>query len=57
MKIGTDTYIKWKQEHYDHNVIKSYSINICHTLARKNTQTNSISSFLQILHFLGSPQT
>ena len=31
MKTGTDTYIQWKQEHYDQDVIKSYSSYICHT--------------------------
>ena len=34
-----------EQEHYEQDVIKSY--NICHTPARKNTQTNSILPFLQ----------
>ena len=47
MKTGTDTYIQWKQERYDQDVIKSYSSCICLTPARKNTQTNSISHFLQ----------
>ena len=45
MKTGTDTYIQWKQKHYDQDVIRSYSSYICHTLARKNTQTNNISPF------------
>ena len=45
MKTGIDTYIQWKQEHYGQDLIKSYSSYICHTLARKNTQTNSIPSF------------
>ena len=35
MKTGTDTYIQWKQEHYDQDVIKSYSSYIYHTPARK----------------------
>ena len=25
MKTGTDTYIQWKKEDYDQDVIKSYS--------------------------------
>ena len=47
MKTRTDTYIQWKKEHYDQNVIKSYSSYICHTPASKNTQANSIPPFLQ----------
>ena len=43
METVTDTYIQWKWEHYDQDVIKSQYI--CHTPARKNTQTNSIPSF------------
>ena len=45
MKTGVDTNIQWKQEHYGQDVIKSYSSYICHTLARQNTQPNSILSF------------
>ena len=55
MKTGTDTYIQWKQEHCDQDVIKSYSSYICHTQPRKNTHTNSISPFLQNPPFLGFP--
>ena len=43
METVSDTYIQWKQEHYDQDVIKSQYI--CHTPARKNTQTNSIPPF------------
>ena len=35
MKTETDTYIQWKQEHYDQDVIKSYVGYICHNPARK----------------------
>ena len=42
MKTETDTYIQQKQEHYDQDIIKSYSSYISHTPARTNTQTNSI---------------
>ena len=45
MKTETDTYIQWKQEHYDQDVIKSYSSYICHTPAIENNQTNSIPPF------------
>ena len=43
MKTGIDTYIQWKQEHYDQDVIKSYSSYICDIPAGKNTQTNSLN--------------
>ena len=45
MKTGTDTYIQWKQEHYDQDVVKSYNSYICDTLARINTQKNNIPPF------------
>ena len=35
MKTGTDSYIQWKLEHYDQDVIKRYSRYICLTQARK----------------------
>ena len=35
MKTGSDTYNQCKQEHYDQDVMKSYSGYICHTPARK----------------------
>ena len=34
-----------KKEHYDQDVIKSYSSYICHTPARKDTQANGILLF------------
>ena len=40
MKTGANTYI-----HYDQDVSKSYSSYLCHTLARKNTHSNSIPPF------------
>ena len=43
------------QRVYNQDVIKSYSSYICHTPARKNSQTNSIPPFLQNSPFLGSP--
>ena len=53
MEIVTDTYIQWKEEHYDQDLIKSWYI--CHTPARKNTQTNSILPFpTESPPFLGS---
>ena len=56
MKTGTDTYVLWKQEHYHKDVMKSYSSYICHTPARKNTQTNSIPPFpTEFSPFLASP--
>ena len=42
----TDTYIHWKQEYYDQDVIKSYCSYICDILARKNTLT-AYPPFLQ----------
>ena len=33
METGTDNYTRWKQEHYDEDVINSYSSYICHTPA------------------------
>ena len=53
MKTETDTYIQWKLDHYDQDLMKSYYI--CYTPARKNTQTNSIPPSLQNPPFLGSP--
>ena len=57
MKAGTDTYIQWKQEYYDEDVIKSYSSYICHTPARKNVQTNSIPPLTQNSPLLMIPST
>ena len=46
MKRGADTYIQWKQEHYDQDVIKLQLLHLLHP-SQKNTQTNSIPPFLQ----------
>ena len=47
MKTGTDTYIQWKQNHYDQDAIKSYGRNIWHIPARKIPRLTAISPFLR----------
>ena len=54
MKTGNDTYIQWKQELYDQDVIKSYSY-ICHTPTRKIPRLITSPTFLQNPPLLGIP--
>ena len=53
MKTGTDTYIQWKQEHYDQDAIKSYCSQTCHLLARKIPRLTSSPLSYRIPSFLG----
>ena len=57
MKTGTDTYIPWKQEYSDQDVIKSRSNNICPTPAEYPLLFSnfSIPPFLGIFGKVSSP--